>query len=163
MTNLRERIAATARRLPIRLGPNALALASRGEVVHLSGGEADRLAEDVLDAVSEVLDAAQEDLGLLARRSYELEVGLQDLQEQNRRLKDQVRWATEFVMPCGNEGITIRGQSVGSGGPWWQVDAHWLEDLVDCPNLRQAWARGEQIKIERLHQLKKKGDTNASG
>lgn len=47
-TTLRERIAAAARAVPIRLGPNALAMAQRGEPIILNYGEADALAAALL-------------------------------------------------------------------------------------------------------------------
>ncbi|MET8694758.1 hypothetical protein ABZV65_19695 [Streptomyces bauhiniae] len=62
---LRDRVAAAARTVSLRLGPNALAMAERGEPIILSGGEADMVADAVLAVLPEsgraatLLDAAE--------------------------------------------------------------------------------------------------------
>lgn len=58
---LRDRIARAARTVPIRLGPNALAMAQRGEAIILNYGEADDLAAAVLAELAPELTRA--DLG----------------------------------------------------------------------------------------------------
>ncbi|MFB8310316.1 hypothetical protein ACFC5T_17340 [Streptomyces sp. NPDC055961] len=58
---LRARIAAAARAMPIRLGPNALAMASAQQPIRLSGGEADMVATAIVNALAqEMLLAHQE-------------------------------------------------------------------------------------------------------
>lgn len=54
---LRDRIAQAARTVPLRLGPNAIGMAERGEPIRLSGGEAWAVAEAILA----VLPAGSED------------------------------------------------------------------------------------------------------
>lgn len=49
---LRQRIEAAARTVPLRLGPNALAMAQRGEPIILNYGEAAALADVVLPLVA---------------------------------------------------------------------------------------------------------------
>lgn len=53
---LRDRIAAAARTVQLRLGPNALAIATGGGTVPLSGGEAYDVADAVLAEVQPELD-----------------------------------------------------------------------------------------------------------
>lgn len=48
---LQDRIASAARTVRLRLGPNALATAQRGEAVYISGSEAEDIAREVLDVV----------------------------------------------------------------------------------------------------------------
>ncbi|MFF2228321.1 hypothetical protein ACFVV7_33945 [Streptomyces globisporus] len=58
---LRSRIAAAARAISIRLGPNALAMASAHQPIRLSGGEADMVATAVVGVLAqEMLLAHQE-------------------------------------------------------------------------------------------------------
>ncbi|MFD7340403.1 hypothetical protein ACFV98_31135 [Streptomyces violascens] len=58
---LRTRIAAAARAITIRLGPNALAMAAAQQPIRLSGGEADMVATAVVDVLAqEMLLAHQE-------------------------------------------------------------------------------------------------------
>ncbi|MEU5661931.1 hypothetical protein GTW69_41560 [Streptomyces sp. SID7760] len=58
---LRARVAAAARAITIRLGPNALAMASAQQPIRLSGGEADMVASAVVDVLAqEMLLAPQE-------------------------------------------------------------------------------------------------------
>lgn len=53
---LAERIAAASRNVKLRLGPNALGMAQRGEPIILSGNEADELADAVRAIVQPELD-----------------------------------------------------------------------------------------------------------
>lgn len=61
----RDRIVAAARTVRLRLGPNAIALAQRGEPIILSGTEADAVADAVIaadqDAAAEARAAALHD------------------------------------------------------------------------------------------------------
>lgn len=53
---LAERIAAAAHTVQLRLGPNALAMAQRGEPIRLSGGECGAVADAVLAVARPELD-----------------------------------------------------------------------------------------------------------
>lgn len=55
---LRDRIAEAARSVHLRLGPNALSLAQRGEPLGLSGGEADDIATAVLAVIRPLICGA---------------------------------------------------------------------------------------------------------
>lgn len=55
---LRERIVKAARAVPLRLGPNAVAMAQRGEPIILNMSEADDLADEVLAVLPEQTDRA---------------------------------------------------------------------------------------------------------
>ncbi|MFD5564499.1 hypothetical protein [Kitasatospora griseola] len=48
---LEAAIASAARTVPIRLGPNSLAIAQRGDTIALSGGEAAEVGQVVLDTL----------------------------------------------------------------------------------------------------------------
>lgn len=61
-SELRDRIAAAARTVQLRLGPNALAIAQVGSPIRLSGGEADALADAVLATVQPELDRLRAEL-----------------------------------------------------------------------------------------------------
>ena len=58
-TRLRDAIAAAARTVQLRLGPNAVEMAQRGTPIPLNSGEADQLADAILPlVVAEVRSAA---------------------------------------------------------------------------------------------------------
>lgn len=73
-TALRDRIAEAARTVQLRLGPNAIGMAERGEPIRLSGGEAWAVAEAVLPVLPEQTDPAavlREAAEALGRMDYD--------------------------------------------------------------------------------------------
>lgn len=67
---LRDRIAAAARTVQLRLGPNSLAIATGGGTVPLSGGEAYDVADAVLAVVQPLLDQCETlQLGAIEREA----------------------------------------------------------------------------------------------
>ncbi|MFD4572070.1 hypothetical protein ACFWNK_01935 [Streptomyces sp. NPDC058417] len=84
---LREEIAEAARTVRLRLGPNAVAMAQRGESLILSGGEADAIADAVLGVLAGHDNPAAErmtgEVRSVIRRLVAHSVGFQDVLDES--------------------------------------------------------------------------------
>ncbi|MFJ6667451.1 hypothetical protein [Streptomyces sp. NPDC091383] len=104
---LRDRIARAARTVPLRLGPNAAAMAQRGKPVILNMSEADRLADAVLSVLPEPVDAAAVRAEALPSSTAPLAAGLPLVKGR--------------CPACGTAGLFL-----GNGG-------YVTCSLIDCP------------------------------
>ncbi|QBJ94463.1 hypothetical protein D0Z67_29275 (plasmid) [Streptomyces seoulensis] len=140
---LRDRVAAAARTVSLRLGPNALAMAERGEPIILSGGEADMVADAVLAVLPEsgraatLLDAAEaidaETRQLKADGVLEPDKfrPCRDVAEQLRRLAAEAPTCTPG-QPCNAAVMHRLGNLATTHGPHlWVVQPGM--DPVRCP------------------------------
>ena len=112
-TTLRERIAGAARTVRLRLGPNAIAAAQRGEPIILSGGEADDLADAVLPVLPEQTDRA----AVLTDReramlSFALEMAQEEIYARSLEFTDEDRAALETLRRVAAEEQPTETQGV---------------------------------------------------
>lgn len=100
--DLRDRLVTALGDVRLRLGPNALAMAQRGEAIRLSGGEKDDIADVALGVVQAELDQLRAHHGQVADHAISLDADLAIFREAVSQYSGQLEEARDLMSNAGH-------------------------------------------------------------